>query len=122
MNQATLLERLDAVPAGAVFVYRHGVLPVVTRGAGALCAEAAREISRLKAELRRWKDAREASLGCEKITLDELKSMRRELEALKIERYAYLKALKEIADEQFGTVDECIEFADRCIRQMGGYR
>jgi hypothetical protein len=45
-----------------------------------------------------------------------------ELARLRAERDAYLKALKEIADEQFGTVDECIAFADRCIRQMGGYR
>jgi DNA-binding transcriptional regulator GbsR (MarR family) len=79
------------------------------------------EISRLKAELKRWKDAREASLACEKITVDAMKSMWHKLEALKRERDAYLKALKEIADEQFGTVDECIEFADRCIRQVGGY-
>jgi hypothetical protein len=79
------------------------------------------EISKLKAELKRWKDAREASLDCEKVMLDELNRLRRKLKALKIERDVYLKALKEGADGQLGTVDECVAFADRCIREMGGY-
>jgi uncharacterized small protein (DUF1192 family) len=37
------------------------------------------EISRLKAELKRWKDARDESLACEKLTLDELDELRKEL-------------------------------------------
>jgi uncharacterized small protein (DUF1192 family) len=37
------------------------------------------EISRLKAELKRWMDARENALACEKLTLDELDMLRSEL-------------------------------------------
>jgi uncharacterized coiled-coil DUF342 family protein len=37
------------------------------------------EISRLKAELKRWKDARDESLACERLTLDELDALREKL-------------------------------------------
>jgi chromosome segregation ATPase len=124
MNQTELLEKLESVPKDAAFTYRTGRLSIleIRTGAGELCAEAAREISRLKADVNHWREARRVAISCGEILQEEMKKLRDELEALKRERDVYQKALKEIADEQFGTVDECIEFADRCIRQMGGYR
>jgi len=80
MNQVTLLERLDAVPARAVFVYRSGILPVVRSGAGELCAEAAREIVRLKADVNHWREARRVAISCGEILKEELTKVRDELE------------------------------------------
>jgi hypothetical protein len=79
MNQATLLERLDAVPASAAFVYMRGVLPVVRTGAGELCAEAAKEIVRLKADVKHWIEARRVAISCGEIMQEELKKLRDEL-------------------------------------------
>jgi hypothetical protein len=80
MNQATLLERLDAVPASAAFVYRSGVLPVVRRGAGELCAEAAREIVRLKADVNYWKEAHRVAISGGATMKDGLTKLRDELD------------------------------------------
>jgi hypothetical protein len=79
MNQATLLERLDLVPERAMFLYMRGVLPVVRTGAGELCAEAAKEIVRLKADVKHWIEARRVAILCGEMMQEELKKLRDEL-------------------------------------------
>jgi hypothetical protein len=79
MKQMTLLERLEAVPEGAAFVYKSGALPKIRRGAGALCAEAAREIRRLKSDVAHWMAARHAAIAGGEILYEELKTLRDEL-------------------------------------------
>jgi hypothetical protein len=79
MNQSELLDRLDAVPRGAVFMYRAGVFPKIMRGAGELCAEAAREIRRLRSDVKHWIEARRVAISCGEMMQEELKKLKGEL-------------------------------------------
>jgi hypothetical protein len=85
VNQATLLERLDAVPASAAFVYMRGVVPVVKTGAGELCADAAKEIVRLKADVKHWIEARRVAISCGEMMQEELKKLKDELKSARDE-------------------------------------
>jgi hypothetical protein len=60
MEQTTLLERLEAE-------------------AGELCAEAAREIVRLTADVNHWREARRVAIDCGEMMREELKMLREEL-------------------------------------------
>jgi hypothetical protein len=84
-SQRTLLDRLDAVPRGAVFLYRAGVFPKIMRGAGELCAEAAREIVRLKADVKHWIEARRVAISCGEMMQEELKKLKDELKSARDE-------------------------------------
>jgi hypothetical protein len=85
MNLATLLEGLEAVPAGAVFMYRDGSLPKIRRGAGVLCAEAAREIKQLWLDVEYWRHWRNAAVAACEIQQEQMRKLRDELKTLKDE-------------------------------------
>jgi hypothetical protein len=78
-SQMTVLERLDAVPERAVFMYKSGALPKMRRGAGELCAEAASEIRRLRSDVAHWREARRVAIWCGEMMKEELKKMKDEL-------------------------------------------
>jgi hypothetical protein len=67
MNQSELLDRLDAVPKGSVFVYKAGDSLRIRRGAADLCTRAAVEIRRLQAELDELKASRLSAVAVGKI-------------------------------------------------------
>jgi hypothetical protein len=85
MNRTTLIERLEAVPERAVFMYKSGALPKMRRGAGELCAEAAREIRRLRSDVAHWMAARHAAIAAGEILYEELKTLRDELKVARDE-------------------------------------
>jgi hypothetical protein len=72
MNQSELLDRLDAVPKGSVFVYKSEDSLRIRRGAADLCARAAVEIRRLQNELDELKASRLSAVAVGKIVHDEL--------------------------------------------------
>jgi hypothetical protein len=85
MKRATLLERLDAVPKRAVFMYKSGALPKMRRGAGELCSEAAREIRRLRSDVAHWIGARQVAILCGEIMQEELEKLKDELKVAREE-------------------------------------
>jgi hypothetical protein len=50
-------------------------------GAGELCAEAAKEIVRLKADVKHWIEARRVAILCGEMMQEELKKLKEELKA-----------------------------------------
>jgi chromosome segregation ATPase len=82
MDQTELLEKLESVPKDAAFAYRTGQWSIleIRTGAGELCAEAAKEIVRLKADVKHWKEARDTALAGVEILKEELKTLKDELE------------------------------------------
>jgi hypothetical protein len=84
-SPSTVLERLESVPDSAVFLYRAGALPKIRRGASALCAEAAREIRRLRSDVAHWIGARQVAISCGEIMQEELKKLKDELKVAREE-------------------------------------
>jgi hypothetical protein len=68
-----------------MFLYRAGALPKIRRGASALCAEAAREIRRLRSDVKHWIEARRVAILCGEMMQEELRKLSGELKTAREE-------------------------------------